>query len=645
MRRVAIALAVGFGLGLFQGRAEAGPHRRDTRIAVDPKREGSPAVEIGAELVQPASSTTLGWGSIRVEVDNRTDAPRNVEIKIGDEQGTQRGSLRLAAGETATSYFAARGTDATASIQIDCPGLGKAELSLFSYSVGRGYQEIVILDAQTSSGARREWDGEFEGLWRAIFGSTGGKPSSAVVAPDLLPERWTLLTSADAIVIDGEPMALSVEQQRALVRYMSAGGTLILSRVPFAGVSGPGSLADLRDVSFDVVSVEEGTTGAATKGRYGLGRWVATRGAAAGHPLVREAMGALLKRRVGQSGAETGVLPSHASARLEIPGLGDVSVRAFFAWIALFALLVGVAVLVLQRRFGRRTALVVVVPVLGLLFTGSILAYGLLSEGLGIRGVVRTFSFLDQRHHDAVSTASRTLYAGIAPDSLRLSPDTLLSPPNAAATGRRRWGRYDGGDSFAPVDVHWSAAGGVVDGSMLASRTPTGIATATVVRARERLRFQGRGDGYEVLSDASFSPVPGRGGVLFRHLDGQYFLREADGRCARIPADHVAGAIDAVLGRFRTVDLESNARDGSDDEWSLIHSGYTTARAGRVLSTGPSEPPTDWLGAAIGTTLPPGSYLALTTSAPGFDTLGLTVTYERETHVVFGLLAAEDVDD
>ena len=131
--------------------------------------------------------------------------------------------------------------------------------------------------------------------------------------------------------------------------------------------------------------------------------------------------------------------------------------------------------------------------------------------------------------------------------------------------------------------------------------------------------------------------------MLLRHRDGRYYLRQADGLLSTINESDVTGAIDAILGRYRTVDTETHGDE--DDEFDPGYGGYSYRVRSGTATLAADEPKFDRLGRSIARALPPGSYLALTTSAPGFDSLGLDVRYERETHVVFGILAAEEVDD
>jgi hypothetical protein len=185
----------------------------------------------------------------------------------------------------------------------------------------------------------------------------------------------------------------------------------------------------------------------------------------------------------GPAFASYQTVPPGLAVRERIPGIGEVPVRAFFFILLAFAILVGpVAYFVLRRRRAL-AGLVIVVPVVGALFTLGILGFGFLSEGLGTRGVVRTFTLLDQRDHEAVTAAGRTLFASFGPSSLSILPDTVVQVPDP---DEEEWPFRRGGARSPRVslDLDRSALGGEI----LPSRTVTSFATVSRARARERLR-------------------------------------------------------------------------------------------------------------------------------------------------------------
>jgi LPXTG-motif cell wall-anchored protein len=279
------------------------------------------------------------------------------------------------------------------------------------------------------------------------------------------------------------------------VNAVTGGGSLVVlsrARLP----AGP-----LREL----VTGREATGGGsdamgAGRGRLGLGRWWAMDGSYQNADatrfelpdgvvsLVAEAIEAGDHRPradmgfvVTPSGAT--IAPARFTDALEVPGIGRVPVRTFFFTILGFALIAGPLSYVLLRRRKRLTAFLVLLPALGIVFSGAILLYGLLSEGTGIRGSVRSLTVLDQRAHEAVTRSGRTLYAAFSPGGLRLDPQTLLlSDDFERSTYGYRWG--SGTQAFLRLQ---HTDGIQAEGSALPSRIPITYDVTTVAPARERL--------------------------------------------------------------------------------------------------------------------------------------------------------------
>ena len=112
---------------------------------------------------------------------------------------------------------------------------------------------------------------------------------------------------------------------------------------------------------------------------------------------------------------------------LRIPGLGAVPVGVFFVLLTLFVILAGPINILWCRRVKRPLLVVVTLPLLGFGFAAAILVWGVLAEGLGVRGSVRSLTWLDQRTHVAVNHASSTLFAGLTPAALVPDSGTLVS--------------------------------------------------------------------------------------------------------------------------------------------------------------------------------------------------------------------------
>jgi len=112
-----------------------------------------------------------------------------------------------------------------------------------------------------------------------------------------------------------------------------------------------------------------------------------------------------------------------------IPGLGLAPVTEFVLLISLFMLAVGPVNYWLLRRWGRRHLLVVTVPGSAAAVTLLMFVYAMVSDGLGTRLRVRSFTNIDQRTGQAASWARLSYYAGLRPrDGLRFSEDVVVLP-------------------------------------------------------------------------------------------------------------------------------------------------------------------------------------------------------------------------
>lgn len=98
-----------------------------------------------------------------------------------------------------------------------------------------------------------------------------------------------------------------------------------------------------------------------------------------------------------------------------VPGIGRAPVGTFLLLITAFVLVIGPVNYFFLRRRKRLYLLLVTVPAGAGLVTLALFAYALLSDGLGVRVRVRSFTEIDQRAGHAVSWSRQSYYAGLAP--------------------------------------------------------------------------------------------------------------------------------------------------------------------------------------------------------------------------------------
>ncbi len=613
------------------------------------ERGPSPVVLRGSFLRAALPADAAGWGYARFIVHNVDGRARTITCSVGgDRAGSARVARRLEAGASATIYLPMLPTEEGLGIRVVADGVGAWGTHTWNgYSSGRRTWQVLSVDDRERSKAAVE--AAFgAGEARLSPGSarlTARKAESARVPAESLPDRWPLLSFADAVVVEGSRPGLAADAQRVLVRAVTAGGLLVVlssAKLP------AGPLRDLVVAGREPAGGGDGGPGTRS-GVLGLGRWWSTDltyeiASASGlnlpEPVVdlfAEVVGAADRRP--HQGPPSGVLAARFSDALEVPGVGRLPVRVFFFTILAFALIAGPLTYVLLRRRRRLGAFLVLLPALGIVFSAAILLYGLLSEGTGIRGSVRSLSVLDQRSHEAVTRSGRTLYAAFSPGVLRLDPQTvLLSDDFERSSYAYRWG--SGTQALLDLDL---TDGVTAAGTALPSRIPITYDVTTVAPARERLRVRALPDGrYEARFAPDFAPAPGARTILLRDRDGGWHVGGRDGPLTPLAA---AGVGDAVRDALAAVaDLPPPEREAPEDAYDGGY-GYGASRGYRTSPTPPPSAPgasARWLRGFLPDTLPPGTYLALFERAPAFDDLGLDVAWKRSVHLVHGLLSAED---
>lgn len=126
---------------------------------------------------------------------------------------------------------------------------------------------------------------------------------------------------------------------------------------------------------------------------------------------------------------------------LGVPGVGAAPIKSYLTLITVFAIVIGPVNYVVLRRRRRLYLLLVTVPGGAAFVTGALLAYALVSDGLGVRARVRSFTEIDQRRGQAVTWARQSYYAGLAPSrGLAFSVDVACYPIEQFGEGRH--GRY-----------------------------------------------------------------------------------------------------------------------------------------------------------------------------------------------------------
>lgn len=411
--------------------------------------------------------------------------------------------------------------------------------------------------------------------------SYGGSATSVPMQCEDLPTDWRMLTSFSMIVVDGAAVlasGMTRELQEAIRRYAYAGGTVVVA----SGDSMPsGPLRDLAQRALNRVMA------------HGFGYVTAIASFETDRAGTAQVLSAVPILGTGVWPATPDLFPQQ-----DIAGLGKAPVTAFVLVILAFAVLVGPVNFMILRRRKKPLLALITVPVAGFGTTLVILAYGIFHDGFGVRGVGRSATLLDQARHEAVSTTTNTLFAGIAPSALTMEPDSLVLSWRAGID------RDDWVDRWS-----WDANRQRLDGGILPSRTVTPLLAVQQGPVRERLTVRRSGDTLELLLDGGIEPI---GNVVLCDFDGQNWAGK-DGVLRRVSADE---------GRRMFEDLRSEAADVRVEEGKIVRP------------------------ARLPVSVPPwgqrGSYAARVRKAPWLDDHGISVDYDQEEHFVFGRMHTQD---
>jgi hypothetical protein len=320
-----------------------------------------------------------------------------------------------------------------------------------------------------------------------------------------------------------------------------------------------------------------------------------------------------------------------------IPGVGEAPVVSFLLLVSLFAVLIGPVNYLLLSRAQRLYLLLITVPVGAVLVTGSLFAYALLTDGLGVRLRARSFTDLDQTSGRAVSWSRQSYYASIAPSrGLDFPTDTtvfrILHRPN---TGPR--------SGQAEQFIRWEDEQRLTDG-YIASRTATQFMVLRATQSQDKLTVR-EGSAVDVppeVTNGLHTRIP----LLVLHDSrDQWWLAEdlADAASVKLSPTTAAAAADKLktlygadppaVPRGYDPNLHNNAL-------SLFTNNYAwysvdTSSSLPVMATSLLE---HNLAGAVdpSSTLPAKSYLAVTKSPPIVPYGVSRVREEASLHMIRG---------
>ena len=116
---------------------------------------------------------------------------------------------------------------------------------------------------------------------------------------------------------------------------------------------------------------------------------------------------------------------------LLIPGVAQPPVYTFMGLLTAFVVLVGPVAYRQTSRSGRSHLMFAIAPILALLTTGLMFAYGIVSDGFGTSARIRQVTFVDGESQSGVERIRGTYFAGVRPaDGLRFGgTDEVMAYP------------------------------------------------------------------------------------------------------------------------------------------------------------------------------------------------------------------------
>lgn len=529
-----------------------------------------------------------GVGFVHVAADNLDDRPHAVVIEAASPPWSGgdvrvRRSVALGPRERAR-LFLPRPNSPYGSFQFDVTIDGRTERAHMTTTTSPGPLGLLIGDRAD----QQAWALQ---VMQAMRNATGEAPTVVQARAEHLHADWRNYTAFDAIVVDGR-CHVPADTQEALRRLAFAGGFVLVGdpeRLP----AGP-----LRELAL-----------APAAGRHGLGWCVGVPGDGGATAAMRERLAALPSMQ-----SAGWPMPDSLLEARPIPGLGRAPALVFLFVILVFALVAGPVNFLLLRKWKRPLLVLATVPALGFGTTVVMLGYGFVNDGLGVRGVQRTCTLIDQSRHEGAVIAARTLFCGLSPSVLSTTPDSLLIAPHA----------FSHPDSRDPDRWHLDGDDERLDGGVLPSRRETPLITAQQGVLRERLRVRQVGtDRLEVLGDGGVAPA---GEILLRDFDGTYWAGEAAG-LRRVSAEDADRAKEkwlmaAAVAPRSVPEWERRRGTGETQEVTSLHE--TIARF------------------LVDDMLPAGSYLTTVREAPWLDLHGLAPAFDESRHFVVGRFAPED---
>lgn len=267
---------------------------------------------------------------------------------------------------------------------------------------------------------------------------------------------------------------------------------------------------------------------------------------------------------------------------LSIPGVEDLPLEVFVILLLVFAAVIGPVNFIVLKRIGRPGLLLLTIPLISLATSLGILVIGIAHQGLDVKGAVHSLTVLDQRDGRAVTLSRLALMPGLA------------------------------------------------TGDLLPARGTTVHTTAYLAESSPELAVE-HGDGLRLAG--GWAPV--------RTTTNLFVSSDAPAR-SRVELRRDGGELELV-NTLDTVILGFSAVDAAEQLYVLAE-GAEVAPGGKARLTRATGAPTHRSDNALaGRAVPvPSTYHARVAQNPFLDTLGLSPNYKDESHLIHGILPADE---
>ena len=163
-----------------------------------------------------------------------------------------------------------------------------------------------------------------------------------------------------------------------------------------------------------------------------------------------------------------------------IPGVGAAPVFGFLALATLFAIVIGPVNYLMLGKIQRLYLLLITVPAGAAVVTFCLFAYAVLSDGLGVKARIRSYSLLDQASGQTVSWSRQSYYASLVPSQGITFADDVVAFPIVQAPHSNSYG--------SPVHrISWQEGGQQLEGGYISSRTLSQLMVVRACQTKARL--------------------------------------------------------------------------------------------------------------------------------------------------------------